>query len=181
MNGIQLAFSFLTILPIAPANEMRMSSARAWFPLVGLALGAALTGFDLLLRLSLPDLVVGALLVAALLSLTRALHTEGFLDCCDGLFGTCTSEARLRILRDMHVGAFAVIGSAALIIVKWNLLSSTPESVRPELLLLFPYLSRLAMLIAMSRYSYARSERTGIAFRPERRHARPSSVRSLRH
>ena len=164
MNGIRLAFSFLTILPVAPTGEAAMSSARAWFPLVGLALGAALAGIDLVLRLGLPDIVVGALLVSALLVLTRALHTEGFLDCCDGLFGGYTPEDRLRILRDTHVGAFAVVGGAALLIVKWSLLAGAADEGRVGLLLLFPCLSRLAMLTSMCAFPYARSQGLGTAF-----------------
>ena len=41
-----------------------------------------------------------ASLVVALLVLTRAIHTEGFLDSCDGLFGGYSRERRLEILRD---------------------------------------------------------------------------------
>ncbi len=164
MNGLRLAFSFLTILPVAPWASTGMSSARPWFPFVGLALGAALVGFDAALRLGLPELVVGAFLVAALLMLTRALHAEGFLDCCDGLFGAYTREDRLRILRDTHVGAFAVIGGAALLIAKWSLLASTPDQARIGLLLLFPCLSRLAMLSTMTIFPYARAQGIGAAF-----------------
>ena len=115
-------------------------------------------------RQGLPSLVVGALLVAALLVLTRALHTEGFLDCCDGLFGGYTSEDRLRILRDTHVGAFAVIGGAALILTKWSLLASTPDEARIGLLLVFPCLSRFGMLATMACFSYVRKQGLGTSF-----------------
>ena len=97
-------------LPVAPRGTAPTASARAYFPLVGLALGGILAGLDFAAREALPPLVVGALLLLALLLLTRALHTEGFLDSCDGLFGGYTPERRLEILRDPHVGAFAVIG-----------------------------------------------------------------------
>ena len=86
-----------------------MGPARAWFPLVGLGLGGVLLGLDIAgAGGAARPLLVGAILVAVLLVLTRAIHTEGFLDCCDGLFGGYTREERLRILRDSHVGAFAV-------------------------------------------------------------------------
>ena len=67
-----------------------MGPVRAYFPLVGLALGGVLAGLDVAARQALPLPVVGALLVVALLVLTRAIHTEGFLDACDGLFGGYT-------------------------------------------------------------------------------------------
>ena len=109
-------------------------------------------------------MAVGALLVAALLILTRALHTEGFLDCCDGLFGGYTPEDRMRILRDTHVGAFAVIGGAALIVTKWSLLASVPAEARVGLLLIFPCLSRFGMLATMSVFRYARAHGLGTSF-----------------
>ena len=164
MTSLRLAFGFLTVLPVAPSGEAQMGPARAWFPLVGLALGAALVGLDLAARQGLPSLVVGALLVAALLILTRALHTEGFLDCCDGLFGGYTPKDRLRILRDTHVGAFAVIGGSALILTKWSLLASTPDEARIGLLLVFPSLSRFGMLATMAGFPYARQQGLGTSF-----------------
>lgn len=107
---------------------------------------------------------MAAILTAALLVLTRAIHTEGFLDACDGLFGGHTREERLRILRDTHVGAFAVAGGVALLLLKWSLLVSVPLEVRWELLLLFPCLSRLGMLATMAAFPYARAEGLGVAF-----------------
>ena len=105
MKSLRLAISFLTIFPLAPGGVAQMGPARAYFPIVGLLLGGVLAGLDLAAGESLPAPVVGALLVVALLVLTRAIHTEGFLDSCDGLFGGYSREKRLDILRDTHVGA----------------------------------------------------------------------------
>ena len=156
--------SFLTVLPIAPRDVVHMGAARAYFPLVGLVLGCCLAGLDFAARQALPGPVVGALLVAALLVLTRAIHTEGFLDSCDGLFGGFSPAKRLEILRDMHVGAFAVIGGAALLILKWTLLTSLPDEVRVGLLIVFPCLSRFGMLATMSAFKYVREKGLGTAF-----------------
>ena len=169
MKSLRLAFGFLTALPVASADEAPTSTSRAWFPFVGLALGAALVGLDALVRLGLPALVVGALLVVAMLIMTRALHTEGFLDCCDGLFGGFTREDRLRILRDTHVGAFAVVGGAALLLTKCGLLASTPDEARVGLLLLFPCLARFGMLATMELFPYARADGLGSPFQTDRR------------
>lgn len=164
MRNLRAAFGFLTILPVAPRDATQMGRARPYFPMVGLALGAALAGLDYAARLALPAPVVGALLVAALLVLTRAIHVEGFVDCCDGLFGGFTHERRLEILRDTHVGAFAVAGGAGLILLKWSLLWGTPDEVRPGLLFVFPCLSRLGMLATMAAFAYVREQGIGTAF-----------------
>ena len=164
MNSLRLAISFLTILPVAPRDIAHMGSARAYFPLVGLALGATLAGLDFAGRQVLPTPVVGALLVVALLVLTRAIHTEGFLDSCDGLFGGYSPSRRLEILRDTHVGAFAVAGGVSLLLLKWSLLSGIPDEVRAGLLTVFPCLSRFGMLSAMAAFPYAREQGMGTAF-----------------
>ncbi len=164
MRDLRTAFGFLTILPVAPRDATRMGRARAYFPMVGLALGAALAGLDYAARLALPSPVVGAVLVVALLVLTRAIHIEGFLDCCDGLFGGFTRERRLQILRDSHVGAFAVVGGAGLILLKWSLLSGIQDEIRPGLLFVFPCLSRLGMLMTMAAFAYVQEQGIGTAF-----------------
>ena len=170
MDSLRHAFGFLTILPVTSAGETPSSTARAWFPFVGVALGAALVGLDAAAREGLPPIVVGALLLSALLFLTRALHTEGLLDCCDGLFGAYTAEDRLRILRDTHVGAFAVMGGAALIATKWSLLASTPDAARIGLLLVFPCLARFGMLLTMAAFPYARAQGVGTSLQQDGRH-----------
>ena len=165
MTHLRLAIGFLTVLPVSPGAVERMGPARAWFPLVGLGLGGVLAALDYTAGQVLPPYVVGALLLAALLALTRAIHTEGFLDCCDGLLGGHTPERRLQILRDPHVGAFAVAGGAALLLLKWSLLTGAPDEVRAGLLVLFPCLSRFGMLTTMAAFTYVRESGAGTAFR----------------
>ena len=164
LKDLRLAIGFLTVLPLAPGGAAQMGPARAYFPLIGLALGAILALLDFAARQALPPQVVGALLVAALLVLTRAIHTEGFLDTCDGLFGGYSREKRLEILRDTHVGAFAVVGGIALLLLKWTLLAGIPNEVRAGLLIVFPCLSRFGMLSTMATFSYVRKEGLGTAF-----------------
>ena len=164
MRDLRTAIGFLTVLPVEPRAAPRMGRARAYFPIVGLALGAALAGLDYAARLVLPLPVVGAVLVVALLVLTRAIHVEGFLDCCDGLFGGFSQARRLEILRDTHVGAFAVAGGAGLLLLKWSLLAGIPSEIRPGLLFVFPCLSRLGMLATMAAFVYVREQGLGTAF-----------------
>ncbi len=169
MNGLRQAIGFLTVLPVAPGGDARMGPARAYFPLVGLALGGILACIDLVLGQALPPPVISALLVVAMLVLTRAIHTEGFLDVCDGLFGGYDRAKRLEILRDPHVGAFAVLGGASLLLLKWSLIAGIPDEERTALLMLFPCLSRFGMLAAMGAFSYAREQGLGTSFQEGRR------------
>ena len=66
------------------------------------------------------------LLVVTLAAMTRALHIDGFMDSCDALLGGFDRERRLSILRDPHVGAFAVVGVVCLLLLKLYALSGLP-------------------------------------------------------
>lgn len=165
MNGLRLAIAFLTVLPVAPrTTPTDMAPARGYFPLVGLLLGGVLAGVDAAAQPIFPSLLRGALVVTVLVVLTRALHIEGFLDACDGLFGGYTRERRLEILRDHHAGAFAVVGGVLLLLLKWTAVVALPPPVRLPALVLFPCLSRWGMVLDMSVYPYARAQGMGTSF-----------------
>ena len=164
MKSLRLAIGFLTIFPLAPSGRLQMGPTRAWFPLVGLALGGTLAGLDLAAREALPPIVVGAILVVALLVLTRSIHTEGFLDACDGLLGGDSPSRRLEILRDSHVGAFAVVGGVGLLLLKWALLTGIDDDMRLGLLVVFPCLSRFGMVSTMAVFPYVRGQGLGTSF-----------------
>jgi len=168
-NGVVFlaAVRFLTILPLGRGqpSPRELGASQGFFPLVGLLLGLALAGLDAVLGRVWPPALSSALLVAILLMLTGALHLEGFLDTCDGLLGGDTRERRLQIMRDGHVGAFAVAGGVSLLLLKWAALLSLPAAARFPALVLFPTLSRWSMVLAVRAFPYARAEGLGAAFR----------------
>ena len=165
MRGFLTATAFLTALPVGP-HQGDLAASRAYFPLVGLLLGGLIAGLDVLLRVALPLPLTSALLLAALVAATRALHVEGFLDTCDGLLGGQTRQRKLEIMRDSHVGAFAVVGGVCLLLVKWTALTAVGPPLRLPLLLLFPCLSRWGMAVVIGLFPYARDQGLGAAFRP---------------
>jgi adenosylcobinamide-GDP ribazoletransferase len=161
MKVLLLALQFLTAIPVRVSGEIgpRLTAqAMAWFSVVGLMLGAVLALFDVGLRAVFPPAVGAALLLAAWVALTGALHLDGFLDCCDGLLAARPPERRLEILRDTRVGAFAVVGAICLLLVKFAALLELPVGYRMAALLVIPALSRAAMVYAARAYPYARSE-----------------------
>lgn len=177
MTGLRSALGFLTILPVAPRDAGGLASARAWFPVVGLLLGMALAALDLLMHAGyplltqeyrpFPPLLSGAVLTVASIFLTRALHLDGFMDCCDALLGGFSRERRLEILRDPHVGAFAVAGAAGLLLVKFAALTTLAPSGRIWVLLVVSCLARWAMLLMLESFPYARREGIGTPFQPK--------------
>jgi len=137
----------------------------AWFPVVGLIIGAILAGLNVLLASVLPDLPATALVLVAWVALTGGLHLDGFIDCCDGLLVAKPPEQRLEIMKDSRVGAFGVIGVVCLLLVKFSALAALAPGDRLAWLLVVPTLSRWTMVWAAWRYPLARREGFAAWFR----------------
>ncbi len=182
MKSWRSAVGLLTTFPVSRGRRPpdRLPAARGWFPLVGLLLGLLLATLDLLLHWghfelvdsgeASPRLFLSAVLVAVLVVLTRALHLDGFMDACDALMGGDDPAQRLRILKDPHAGAFAVVGVACLLLIKVTSVAALAWPGRTWVLILFPCLSRWAMALAMEgfvgregrRHFYLGSVATGV-------------------
>lgn len=166
MTGLQRALAFLTIWPVSIAEAMEpgeLGRAAAWFPLIGLVMGAALWGLHALLQSVMPASVVGVLVVAAWIGLSGGLHLDGLADCCDGLFVSAPPGRRLEILRDTSVGAFAVVGVATLLVAKATMAGALADS---RGLLLAPLLGRWVVL-PLARGPAAREGGLGATLRAE--------------
>ena len=148
--------AFLTWFPftrLRDRSQQDISNSRIYFPLVGLLLGVALVVVELGASRVFPPPLTAAVLVVLLIVVTRGLHIDGLMDICDGLFGGATPERRLEIMRDSRVGAFAVAGAGAVLLLKYgalvSLLSLAPPGItggKEMALLLFPMVSRWTML-----------------------------------
>lgn len=161
------ALGFLTALPVPRRMTDAAVLARAliFFPVVGLLVGALLLALDLLLAPLFPGGVRAALLLGAGIGLTRALHLDGLMDCCDGLFGGFTPERRLEIMRDSRVGAFGVLGAIVVLLLRFNGLTALSDAWLVAGLLLPPTLGRWAMALAIVAYPYGRKGGLGVSFK----------------
>jgi adenosylcobinamide-GDP ribazoletransferase len=109
--------------------------------------------------------VRAALLLVALITLTRGLHLDGLMDCCDGLFGGFTPERRLEIMRDSRVGAFGVLGAVAFLLLRYSGIAALDGGWRLVGLALPPLLGRWTLAMAIVAYPYGRAEGMGADFK----------------
>lgn len=159
LGSLLAATRFLTVLPLgrsAPAaRELR--GAVLFFPLVGVFLGLALAVLYAWFA-AWPDLVRGALLLAALVLFTGALHLDGFADTCDGLAGT-TPERRLAIMADTYIGVYGVVGVICLLVLKFAALVALAALGPPAALaalITAPLLGRWTIVLVTAIFPYAR-------------------------
>ena len=131
-------------------DEEARPRVPAFLPLVGLVIGllwAALCWLTQHLALPLP---LQALILAVYpWKVTGGMHLDGFLDVTDAA-GSCRELARRReILKDSHVGAFAVIGCGMLMLAQLACFEAAAEKLPPVLLVLLPVVSRCCSSMAV--------------------------------
>ncbi len=162
MNELIAAFQFLTIIPPLiqrPFTHKELGRSVGLYPIVGLAIGGVLVGMDSVLSSIFPSSVRAALVLCFWVVLTRAIHLDGFLDACDGMFGGFTPKKRLMIMRDSRIGAFALIGGVLVLISIYSSILTSQDLMAS--LLLAPVLGRWSMSFAVVSFPYARPEGMG--------------------
>jgi len=172
LTSFLAALQFLTITPPLirrPFSMPELGRSVGFFPAVGWIIGGILWGLARALTPILPSSVAAALLMGLWIIITGAIHFDGFLDMCDGLFGGHDADARLRIMRDHRVGAFATAGGGLLLLLQFAALSSMTPALRSWALLLAPVLGRWAAAQAIVWAPYARPQGLGRAMKDNAR------------
>ena len=134
-SSLVIAFSTYSRIPM-PAVSWTDENRRltfCFFPLIGLVTGFIMAVWLFLCeKLSVGPLLKGCVAASLPLLVTGGIHMDGFMDTCDALASWQPPEKRLEILKDSHVGAFAVIGCAVYLLLMTGLLSEcTLEDVLP--------------------------------------------------
>ena len=144
MTGFFMAWSmFLAIpCPVKKWDDAKRPQMLAALPFVGLVAGAVwLAVYKLCNVLSLK--VIGlALTAAAPWIVTGFMHLDGFLDCADAVLSFRDRERRIEILKDSHVGSFAVICMSILAIFTFAAWVQTGYRANLFVLLFIPAVSR---------------------------------------
>jgi adenosylcobinamide-GDP ribazoletransferase len=150
VKGFIVALEFLTILgrpggrrEVAPEEIGR---SAAFFPIVGLVLGAILVLCNRLLEGFVPAPLLGVVLVALLMLMTRGFHLDGLADTFDGLGAKGGQEEALRAMRDSSTGVFGLLALIVVVLLKCRSLEVMGDG-RAEALLLSPILGRWAMVL----------------------------------
>ncbi|MHB9022700.1 MAG: adenosylcobinamide-GDP ribazoletransferase [Armatimonadota bacterium] len=164
---LALAVTFLTRLPLPIQGDVTEDDLRAsmgWYPVIGLALGAAGWGAYLGLSVMFPPVLAAALVIIFLEMATGALHLDGFMDTCDGLGSGAPRERALEIMKDSRVGAMGVFGAITVLLVKVTALSTllTSQALLP--LLVGWAAARMVPVIDVACFRYARVTGTGGGF-----------------
>ncbi|MCR4590913.1 MAG: adenosylcobinamide-GDP ribazoletransferase [Lachnospiraceae bacterium] len=162
-----IAFSMYSRLPM-PAVKWNDDNRRyvfAFFPFVGAVEGLIFYYLWILLdRIHCGALLTGALLTLFTILFTGGIHLDGFMDVRDALASYRSVEERLRILKDPHVGSFAVIWAVMLLIVKTAVYGSLSREILPLTAITF-FLSRSLSALSVLGFPEAYKEGTAFSFK----------------
>lgn len=120
-------------------------------PLVGLEIGLLWWAIGLLCGfLSLPRTVSGIVLCAIPFFTTGFMHLDGFMDVTDAVRSYRDLARRREILKDSHVGSFAVVGVVLLIVCQFAFCVSFHKETDLRVLIVIPVVSRCGSALAVS-------------------------------
>ena len=111
-KSFAIAFSMYSKIPMPTFSwkTKEVKVAIVFFPLVGTFISfAQVLLFYFAKKYSLPTFTLTGFLFALPLIVTGGIHADGFIDTSDALSAYCDTEKKLEILKDPHVGAFAII------------------------------------------------------------------------
>lgn len=146
LRSIATAFTTFSRIPM-PKVEWKPENRRyvlASFPLVGVSIGLGLAAWWGVCKwLALDSILFAAGITLLPLLLSGGIHLDGFCDTVDALSSHAAPEKKREILKDPHVGAFAVIGVCAYLLAHFACATELIGDSRSiGILFLIPVMSR---------------------------------------
>ncbi len=168
LRSILTAFSTYSVIPV-PGSRWDENSARfsmCAFPLIGAVIGVLLFLWSLISEsLSMPGPIRTAGLFLIPLWISGGIHMDGFIDTCDALASHKSRDIKLSILKDPHVGAFALIDLGALFVIEYSLWSTlSPEFYDPLCVLLIHTFSRCLSGLSVLSFPIAQGSSMALMF-----------------
>lgn len=164
-KSLVIAFSMYSRVPMPQFEwkEEDMQYSLCFFPLVGTLIGGLLAGFLFLsVRWNLGWLSSCLMGCAIPLLVTGGFHLDGFMDVSDALHSYGDREKKMEILKDSHIGAFAVIQTLVLSLIYVSAFSEI-DGIRPMLVFCMGFtLSRI--LSGLSLVYLKSAKREGLLF-----------------
>lgn len=132
-------------------DEKARDKMLLFLPVVGLEIGAIWAFLAWLCKvLNLPVLVKGLILSVYPYLVTGFIHLDGYMDVTDAVKSYRSLERRREILKDSHVGAFAVIGIVLLLLAQFAFMASAKENADLRILIFVPAVSRCCSALAVT-------------------------------
>ena len=134
LGSLVIAFSMYSRIPMPKVSwsQERMKYALCFFPLIGLVMGICLWLWGQVSEaVNLGPLAYAAGGTVLPLVITGGIHMDGFLDVSDARSSYGEKEKKLEILKDPHIGAFAMIKGSVYLLTYLAVFSELPVRLLP--------------------------------------------------
>lgn len=114
INSFIIAVAMYSKIPMPRVewNQKNMKYTLCFFPVIGIVIGALLYGWSKVCEEFGFGQVCFALVGTVIpVVVTGGIHLEGFLNTVDALHSHAKKEKKFEVLKDLHVGTFAVIAA----------------------------------------------------------------------
>ncbi len=152
---------FLTRLPVPKwvgYSEDDINKCNRFFPLIGILIGGVGALVYWLGAFLFPIPIAVILSMVATILLTGGFHEDGFADTCDGFGGGWSKEKILVIMKDSRVGAYGMIGTILLLLLKFYAIVSLPVSLIVPSIIAAHAISRTFAVTTMFTLPYVRED-----------------------
>ena len=152
LHAFAMCQSMFCAVPVPQVWDERAKDKMLLFlPIVGLEIGTIWAGSAwLCCLLNLHAMIAALILSAYPYIVTGFLHLDGYMDVTDAVKSWRSLESRREILKDSHVGSFAVIGIALLMITQFAFFASAPVDANFLILIFIPAVSRCCSALAVT-------------------------------
>ena len=162
-----IAVSMYSKIPVPQFawEEKDMQYIFCFFPWIGALIGVCVYGWNTLCEIcGIGALCRVVVTVAIPLFITGGLHVDGFMDTMDAIHSYQTKERKLEILKDSHIGAFAVIMLTAYGLIFLGAVSEITEDAVLKVICCGFVLSRCLCGISAISFPLAKKEGTLFLF-----------------
>jgi len=153
IRGFAMSLGMFSVIPVPKGSwdEKYMRLTMPALPFVGLLIGAIWYGAAYFLKeVSAPLMIQSAIALFIPFFMSGFIHVDGYMDSADAVLSRRDTDEKRRILKDPHVGAFAVIAIIMLMIFQLCSVYTVLETGKHLIAFVFiPVISRCAAGAAM--------------------------------
>ena len=158
IKGFIILLQFMTRIPVpvkVEYDEEKLGKAIKFFPLVGLIIGFFLFTVNFFAgKVTDNRQITAVIIIMAEILVTGLIHIDGLADTADGIFSYADKERMLEIMKDSRIGTNGTMALILYFLAKTVFLAA----VKPEYIILYPIISRMATSINAGLGEYARKK-----------------------
>ena len=130
LNSFFMAFSMYSKIPMPNCEwkEENMKYSMCFFPIVGVIIALLIFEWkNFAYSVGIGEVFIAAVCTLVPILVTGGIHIDGYIDTVDALSSYKSCEDKLKIMKDSHIGAFALIKTVSYMILYFAIWTEIPR------------------------------------------------------